>query len=131
MWNATITEVKKLVDRVEVVVAYTDGKDILTEKYVTTCPQEADWMDANIKRKLTHLEALAPFALTLSAGVFVPATAKAVPVDTAKDAFLATLDEYWHYQRASAIGLAVDAKAMDDCLTQLKALWKPEYLEVM
>jgi hypothetical protein len=129
MWNATITSVAKSLGRVEVSVSYTDGASTLTDKYVTTCAQPADWMNSNIKRKLESLATIDAFGDTIPLGAFTVTEDPVVTPDLEKEAFLAKLDEYRHYRRAATEGLILDTNAaLVACRVALKALWKPEYL---
>jgi hypothetical protein len=70
-WTATVTGKTISNGLLQVVVAFNDGKQTFTDKYETRNLQDDNWLNDNIKRRISDLDGVITLADKISTGVFV------------------------------------------------------------
>jgi hypothetical protein len=84
MWTTEIKSKTIVNGLLQVVVSFSDGKQTFTDRYETRSSQDGNWLNDNIKRRITDLEGVVSFADTITVGAFVPIKAVEVVVDESK-----------------------------------------------
>lgn len=130
-WTAEVTGKNYVGGTLEVTVTYTDGKRIFNDKLVSRSDQAPDWLENEIKRRLTDLEGLDKLAAVIAPGPVVPGTKPPVEEPTARDVYAAKLREFEAWLSALRQGVTtIDRPAFVTLKQWLLDNWQDNYIEL-